>query len=125
MNRYLAVMAGAALGGLARYLVAQAVLPLAAGRFPWATLIVNITGCFAIGLLMSLYTSAAAVHPNWRLFCVTGVLGGFTTFSAFGWDTYDAMRSGSRLVGIANVAASVLGGYGAVVLGARIASRGG
>jgi CrcB protein len=80
------VLAGAAAGGLARYVISAAVMQRVAGRFPLGTLVVNVTGCFLIGVLMSLFIERGAPHPNLRLLLVTGVLGGYTTFSAFAWE---------------------------------------
>ena len=91
MNRYLMVMLGAALGGLGRYLVGTAILQRFNARFPEnvfpiGTLVVNVTGCFAIGVLMTLFVDRGDPNPNLRLLLVTGVLGGYTTFSAFSLD---------------------------------------
>jgi flagellar capping protein FliD len=72
------VLAGAAAGGLARYVISAAVMQRVAGRFPLGTLVVNVTGCFLIGVLMSLFIERGAPHPNLRLLLVTGVLGGVT-----------------------------------------------
>jgi|SRR5271154_7228115 len=123
MDRYLAVMIGAAAGGLARYVIGTAVMQRFGGRFPLGTLVVNVTGCFLIGVLMTFFTERPAAHPNWRLLLVTGVLGGYTTFSSFGWETYQAVRDGSTLSGFANVALSVILGLLAVWCGALLARR--
>ena len=117
MGRYLLVIAGAAAGGLARYVVSTIIAERAGGRFPLGTLVVNVTGCFLIGLLMPL------LQPRWRLLVVTGVLGGYTTFSSFGWETYQAVRNGSPLIGLVNIVASVVVGYAAVWCGALLASK--
>jgi CrcB protein len=71
------------LGSLARYLAASAVATKVGSRFPWGTLAVNVSGCFLIGLLMTLFTERWRPHPNWRLALVVGFLGGYTTFSSF------------------------------------------
>jgi len=123
MNRYLMVMLGAALGGLARYVVASAVMQRFTGRFPLGTLVVNVTGCFLIGVLMTAFTERGSPHPNLRLLLVVGVLGGYTTFSSFGWETFQAIDEGSRWTGFANVALSVILGYLAVICGAWLVRR--
>ena len=117
MERYLLVMAGAAAGGLARYLVGIFISERTGGRFPLGTLVVNVSGCFLIGLLMPL------LSPRWRLLLVIGALGGYTTFSSFGWETYQAVRNGSPLIGLLNIVASVVAGYAAVWCGALLASK--
>jgi len=122
MDRYLVVMIGAAAGGLARYAIGTAIMQRFGGRFPLGTLVVNVTGCFLIGVLMTMFADRPAAHPNWRLLLVTGVLGGYTTFSSFGWETYQALRD-NALAGLANVALSVILGLLAVWCGASLARR--
>lgn len=117
MDRYLAVMAGAAFGGLLRYVIANAITERYAGRFPLGTFVVNITGCFLIGLAMTILTERMNPHRNWGLFLVTGMLGGYTTFSTFGWETFQASRQTGPWMAMANVAASAAMGYLAVWLG--------
>ena len=64
------------------------------GRFPLGTFIINVTGSFMIGVLMTLLTERLQPHPNWRLFLMVGILGGPTTFSGFEYETYAAFRDG-------------------------------
>jgi fluoride exporter len=123
MNRYFMVMLGAALGGLARYVIGTAIMQRSGGRFPLGTLIVNVTGCFLIGILMPWLTERGEPRPNLRLLLVVGVLGGYTTFSSFAWESFQAVDEGSRWMGFAYVALSVLLGYLAVWCGALLARR--
>ena len=89
-------MLGAALGGLARYVVGTAVLQRSRAFpenvFPLGTLVVNVTGCFLIGILMPLFTERGEPRPNLRLLLVVGVLGGYTTFSSFAWESFQAIE---------------------------------
>jgi|SRR5579872_3564225 len=119
MEKYLVVLLGGAMGSLARYLTATAVMSRYPGRFPLGTLVVNLTGCFLIGVL------AQKMEPSstWRLFLIAGILGGYTTFSGFAWETFAAVRDGSPWTGLLNVTASVILGYLAVWLGAVSAGR--
>ena len=126
MNRYLLVMLGAALGGLSRYIVGTAVLQRFTARFPenvfpLGTLIVNVTGCFLIGILMSLFVAHADPNPNLRLLLITGVLGGYTTFSSFAWESFEAVEKEQIWIGLANILLSVVLGYLAVWCGAWVA----
>jgi fluoride exporter len=120
--KYLLVMLGGGLGSLARYVAGTAISSRFAGLFPLGTMIVNITGSFLIGLLMTLL-SERLPHPYWRLLLVVGFLGGYTTFSSFEWETFSAVRGGGLWIGLANVVGSVALGYAAVWLGATVAGR--
>ena len=106
-----------------RYLAGSAIMQRYGGRFPLGTVVINITGSFLIGLLMALFTERLQPRPNLRLLLVVGVLGGYTTFSSFEYETYQAVRGGSYWMGVMNVVGSVAVGYLAVWLGAAIAAR--
>lgn len=123
MDRYLLVMLGAAAGGAARYAIGTAVMQRFGIRFPLGTLVVNVSGCFLIGVLMTLLTERWAAYPQWRLVLVVGVLGGYTTFSSFAWETYQSVRDSSPVIGLANIFGSVTLGYAAVWCGALLARR--
>lgn len=117
------MLTGAGLGGLARYMAGTWIMAKYGGRFPLGTFAINVTGSFLIGLLMTLLTERWQPHPNWRLFLVVGVLGGYTTFSSFEYETYQAVRFGARWLGLLYVAGSVIIGYFGVWIGAALASR--
>ena len=102
------VMLGGALGSGARFLVGRAALAWLGAGFPWGTLAVNVLGGFLMGALYSL-TDRAGVAEGWRLFLGVGLLGGFTTFSAFSLDTVELMQRGAFSPALTYVAASVLG----------------
>jgi CrcB protein len=93
------------------------------GRFPLGTFLINVSGSFLIGILMTLFTEQLRPHPNWRLFSVVGILGGYTTFSSFEYETFQAVRDGEHWIGLLYVASSVLLGYAGVWLGALLATR--
>lgn len=124
MRDALLVAVGGALGSVLRWAAVSGVarLPRAAG-FPWGTLGVNVAGSFAIGFVLTLAFERGLVAPATRLFLVTGVLGGFTTFSAFSWETLVLVRDGHSLAAAGYVAGSVLGGLAAALLGSSLAAR--
>ena len=120
--KFLLILLGGGAGSLARYFAGTAIMTRFTPRFPLGTIIINITGSFLIGLIMTLLTERFQ-HENLRLALVVGFLGGYTTFSSFEWETYSAVREGAFWIGLANVLGSVLFGYAAVWLGATVARR--
>jgi fluoride exporter len=108
MTRYLCVLIGGGLGAVARYALGSAVSARYAGRFPLATFLINISGSFLIGLLMAIFNTRLPVtHTNWRLLLVTGVLGGFTTFSSFEYESLVAVKSGNPYLAVIYIFCSV------------------
>ncbi len=127
MRHLLAVAIGGGLGSMARYLL-QGWVQRRAGEahgwaavFPWGTLAVNVLGCLVIGFAAALFEERLLVAPAIRTFILIGLLGGFTTFSSFGYETFALLREGSTLLAFANVATSVATGLAAVVAGALLA----
>lgn len=108
--KLLAIAIGGGLGALARYGLSGLVQGRGAA-FPWGTLAVNAIGCFLIGAVFERLSADA------RAFVVVGVLGGFTTFSAFGHETVELLRGGQTTLALLNAAGNVVLGVGAVLLG--------
>ncbi len=106
-------MFGGAIGAGARYLGGVAALRAFGPTYPWGTLIVNVAG----GLLMGLLAARVATDDPWRLFLGVGVLGGFTTFSAFSLETYAMIERGAALSALGYALASVIAAVGAVAIG--------
>lgn len=119
MRILLLIGTGGFIGSVLRYVITQSVHNKFLSAFPYGTLAVNILGCFAIGMIFSLAEKGNLPH-EWRLFLVTGICGGFTTFSAFSIETLSLMRDGHMLPAILYVAASVLLGLLATFLGLSI-----
>ncbi len=116
--KILLVMLGGSLGALSRYGVSLLAVQLFGARFPWGTLIVNLTGCFLIGLAFALgERGVSLMNPAMRLFFMTGYLGALTTFSTYGLETMNALRTGRYLVTAANILANNLIGSALVILG--------
>lgn len=121
MPVWLAVALGGALGSVLRWQT-SAWLRVQAPQFPWGTLLVNVAGSLAIGLLAG-YFAARPAAPEWlRLGLITGVLGGYTTFSAFSLDTLELWRVSPALA-LGNVAANLMLGLGACILGLWLARQ--
>lgn len=108
---------GGMLGTLLRYFVSGLAHRLYGGTFPLGTLTVNAVGCFLIGIVMSLVEHRQALGPDVRAFVIVGILGGFTTFSAFGYETWDLLRRGAPHLAVLNAGANVVIGIVAVGLG--------
>jgi len=117
MKDYILIGAGGFLGAIARYAAAY-MIGLKWGKvFPVGTFVVNVTGCFMIGLLMTLFTEKYMAPPQWRLFLVVGFLGAYTTFSTFEYETNGLLRDGEWLLAGMNVALSVIAGFAALKIG--------
>ena len=116
---YLAAAGGGVLGALARWGVAEA-LPHRAGDWPWAVLVVNLTGCLLLGVLVTAVFARRTDSAWLRPFLGTGVLGGFTTFSTFAVDTLQLTDGGHAVLAVGYVAASVVGGVLAAVAGVAL-----
>ena len=114
MNPIFSVMAGGALGAAARYLASLALA--ARGGFPYATLAVNLLGGFAMGVLAALVLRGVA-SESLRLFVGVGILGGFTTFSAFSLESFQMIQRGQIAVASGYAIASVIGSIAALALG--------
>ena len=115
------VAVGGAAGSVLRYLVSGWIAALAGRAFPWGTLVVNVIGCLAIGLLAG-SIPAERLSPLARLMLVTGFCGGFTTFSTFALENMSMLQSGRMLQTALYVGGSVVAGIMAAWAGMRIAS---
>jgi fluoride exporter len=117
--RLLWVCLGGAIGSGSRYLVATATVRL--GNFPFGTLAVNVLGSFAISLLMGWAAARGGVSEATRLFLVTGVLGGFTTYSSFNFETLRLAQTGSPGLALLNLGVTVVACLAAGIAGLALA----
>jgi len=109
---------GGFIGTIMRYTLNNLVYKaLAYPIFPFGTLIINVLGCFFIGYIASLAESRVSLTTETRIFLQIGILGGFTTFSSFGYETFNLIRDGQFFLGAANILVSVFVGLFAVWLG--------
>jgi CrcB protein len=104
-------------GAISRYAVSLWVGERWGRSFPLGTLVVNISGCFFIGLLMTLLAERYMVNPQWRAFLVIGFLGAYTTFSTFEYETGGLLNEGELLYAALNIILSVSAGFAALKLG--------
>ncbi len=122
MGKILWVGLGGFLGSIGRYLLGEYVQYLVKGTgFPYGTLTVNLIGCLGIGFLSQWVGTRGFLSPEIRLFVFMGLLGGFTTFSTFSYETMRLWQAGDSTAALANVAVHVVLGLGAAWLGHALA----
>lgn len=112
---------GGFLGANARFWLGGWVAQRYGTQFPWGTFVINVTGSFILGLFIVLVTERIIVPPYWRLLFAIGFVGAYTTFSTFEYETLALAEGGALLRAVANVILSVLAGFLAVWLGAKLA----
>lgn len=111
MSKLVNLIAGGVAGTLARYFLAGAVHRFLGPGFPYGTLVVNLTGCFIIGFLMSISENKFVLNTDAKLLLMVGFCGAFTTFSTFIMETNSLIKDGETLRALANVLASVVAGF--------------
>ncbi|MGB9464571.1 MAG: fluoride efflux transporter CrcB [Candidatus Acidiferrum sp.] len=121
--RVLLIAIFGAIGTLTRYGLQGVVQVRTGGVFPYGTLLINLTGCFLLGLLGQFTMNRIVISPDWRVAMTVGFFGGYTTFSSFGWDTAKMLEDGEWLRATTYVAASVIAGLFLSVAGIRLANR--
>jgi CrcB protein len=117
----LMIALGAAVGANLRYLLSNWAAQQWGATFPYGTMLINVAGSLVIGFILALAVTRISLSLPWRLLLVTGLLGGFTTFSTFSYETYTLLVEGSWLAAGLNVLGSVGIGLIAIFLGAGIA----
>jgi len=120
--KWLLVMLGGSLGAASRYGVGLLTARLWGTGFPYGTLVVNMMGCFIIGLLFALADRSRLLTPDVRLLLITGYLGALTTFSSFSVETVNAARAGLTLQSLTNILINNIGGLTLTYLGLRLGS---
>ncbi len=123
MTKILMVAAGGATGAVLRYTIAGWCQKLADSSFPVGTFVVNIVGCFVIGFLGAAFSRYIVIREEYRIAILVGVLGGFTTFSSYGWETFSLINDGQRWHAAANLILSNVVGLTGVWLGYRLAEK--
>jgi len=123
VQKVILIAVGGGAGAVARYLCAAWGQSLTYSVFPVGTLLVNVLGCLCIGLIAGGLAHPASIGEPYRLVLMVGFLGGFTTFSAFGWETFSLLNDGQFRLAILNVVATNTLGLMAVWLGYRFAQK--
>jgi fluoride exporter len=121
--RILLIALFGAAGTLARYGLQGVIQTRAGSTFPHGTLVVNLTGCFFLGLIGQFTLNRMLISPDWRVAIAVGFFGGYTTFSSFGWETAKMLEDGEWLRATTYVTASVVAGLFLSVAGIRLANR--
>jgi fluoride exporter len=112
-----------AIGTLARYGLQGVVQIRMGGTFPYGTLVINLTGCFLLGLIGQFTLNRMVISPDFRMAIAVGFFGGYTTFSSFGWETAKMLEDGEWLRASTYIGASVIAGLLLSIAGIRLANR--
>jgi len=121
MTKWILIATGGAFGSVLRYAMQGWVQRAASGGFPLGTLAVNVLGCLLIGFLSAAFTGPLLIRQEYRLGIIVGILGGFTTFSAFGWETFSLANDREYFLAALNIVLSCGLGLVAVWIGYRAA----
>jgi CrcB protein len=117
----LLIAIGGALGSMARFLLSSFVLRATASLFPWGTFAVNLIGCIVFGIIIGLSEHRLSLTPELRAFLLIGILGGFTTFSSFAFESFALLRDGQMAAAAFNVFGQVITGLAGVWAGVMLA----
>ncbi|MFZ1081308.1 MAG: fluoride efflux transporter CrcB [Candidatus Kryptoniota bacterium] len=120
MFRSFLVFIGGGIGAVFRYLLAGWIYRVIGTDFPYGTLVVNVLGCFVIGLFLMMAENRFLISPSVRTFIAVGIIGGFTTFSTFNFETLELLKNGTFALGLLNIGASIVLGLSATWVGAII-----
>lgn len=121
MQKYLVIGAGGALGSIARYWVGSIVGSRMGTRFPYGTLVINLSACVIIGFCLTYLGKRVEISPDWRYLIPVGFIGAYSTFSAYEWETLSTLRAGAFKLGALYAFGSLLLGLIATWLGTILA----
>ena len=121
MQKYLLIALGGGLGSIARYWVGATVGSRMGMRFPYGTLVVNLTACLVIGFVLTWFGGRAEVSPAWRYLVAVGFIGAYSTFSTYEWETLSTLRSGAFALASLYAVGSMVLGLAATWCGAALA----
>lgn len=121
MQKYLLIGIGGALGTIARYWVGSTIGSRMGIKFPYGTLVVNITACLVLGFTLTYMGKRADLNPAWRFLLPVGFIGAYSTFSTYEWETLSTIRSGAFALAALYAVGSLVVGLAAVWCGAALA----
>jgi CrcB protein len=121
LQKYLLIAVGGALGSVARYWVGSTIGSRMGIRFPFGTLVVNLTACLVIGFTLTWLGERVEVNPAWRFLLGVGFIGAYSTFSTFEWETLQTLRAGAFWLAALYAGGSLVLGLAAVWCGAALA----
>ncbi|MGA8086732.1 MAG: fluoride efflux transporter CrcB [Terracidiphilus sp.] len=121
MQKYFFIAVGGSLGAIARYWVGSAVANRLGTKFPYGTLVINISACIIIGFSLTYLGKRAELNPAWRFLIATGFVGAYSTFSTYEWETLSTLRTGAfsmaALYAIGSLLLGLVAAWGGAVLG--------
>jgi CrcB protein len=121
LQKYLLIAIGGAFGSIARYWVGSTIASRAGIKFPYGTLVVNITACLVIGFTLTYLGKRADLSPAWRFLIPIGFIGAYSTFSTYEWETLSTMRSGAFALAAVYAVGSLILGLASTWIGAALA----
>jgi len=120
LQKYLLIAIGGALGSIVRFWVGSTIAGRMGVRFPYGTLIVNLTACLIIGFTLTYMGKRADLDPAWRFLVPVGFIGAYSTFSTYEWETLSTLRSGAFVLGALYAGGSLILGLVAVWAGSAL-----
>lgn len=117
MGKYWMVGIGGFVGAIARFALGSYIGNRMGSRFPYGTFVINISGSFLIGLILTVLTRVSGASPNWRYLIPIGFIGAYTTFSTFEYETFQTLQDGQLFATFLNVGLSLIVGFIAVWAG--------
>ncbi len=121
MQKYLLIATGGALGSIARFWVGSTISGRLGTKFPYGTFVINITACVIIGFTLTFMSKRADLDPAWRYLVPVGIVGAYSTFSTYEWETLSTLRSGAFALGALYAVGSLVLGLAAVWAGTALA----
>jgi fluoride exporter len=121
LQKYLLIAVGGALGSMTRYWVGSTISGRMGARFPYGTMVINMTACVIIGFTLTYFGKRADLNPAWRFFLPIGFIGAYSTFSTYEWETLSTMRSGAFLLAALYAMGSLVLGLAATWCGTALA----
>ena len=117
MQKYLLIALGGALGSIARYWVGSAITSRLGVRFPWGTVVINLTACVILGFILTFLGKRAGMSPAWFYLVPVGFVGAYSTFSTYEWESFALVRAGAFPLAALYAVGSLILGLGAVWFG--------